>query len=103
MNEALDLYENEDKVISIHAYTYPIKENCLKHFSKNPGCWGWATWKRGWDMFESDGQKLLDELIKRRLIKEFDFNNSYRLKRFASKRKASRIHGQFDGTRQHSY
>ena len=79
MNEALDLYENEDKVISIHAYTYPIKEKLPEtFFQKNPGCWGWATWKRGWDMFESDGQKLLDELIKRRLIKEFDFNNSYR-------------------------
>lgn len=79
MNDALDLYENEDKVISIHAYTYPTKGKVSEtFFLKNPGCWGWATWKRGWDIFESDGQKLLDELIKRKLIKEFDFNNSYR-------------------------
>ena len=79
MNDALDLYENEDKVISIHAYAYPVKKSLPEtFFLKNPGCWGWATWKRGWDMFESDGQKLLDELIKKRLVKEFDYNYSYR-------------------------
>ncbi|MBM2817604.1 MAG: hypothetical protein HW401_194 [Parcubacteria group bacterium] len=79
MNEALDLYGNEEKVISIHAYTYPTKQKLPEtFFLKGADCWGWATWKRGWDMFESDGQKLLDELQKRKLTREFDYNNSYR-------------------------
>ena len=78
MNEALDLYENEEKIIGVHAYTYPTKRKLPEtFFLKNPGCWGWATWKRGWDLFEPDDQKLLDELQKRKLTREFDYNNSY--------------------------
>ena len=25
-------------------------------FVKGADCWGWATWKRGWDLFELDSQ-----------------------------------------------
>ncbi len=78
MNEALDLYENEEKIISIHGYVYPIKQKLPETFLlKGADCWGWATWKRGWDLFETDGRKLLAELKERKLTKEFDFDNSY--------------------------
>lgn len=78
MNKALDLYEKEEKVISIHGYTYPVKKELPEtFFIKNPSCWGWATWKRGWDLFEPDGKKLLDELEEKKLIKEFDFDGTY--------------------------
>jgi len=78
MNEALDFYNNDDRVISIHAYIYPIKEKLPEtFFLRGADCWGWATWKRGWDLFESDGQKLLDELKSKKLIKEFNFSGSY--------------------------
>jgi len=78
MNEALDFYNNDDRVISIHAYIYPIKEKLPEtFFLRGADCWGWATWKRGWDLFESDGQKLLDELKSEKLIKEFNFSGSY--------------------------
>ena len=78
MNEALDLYKNEEKVISIHAYTYPTKQKLPEtFFLKGADCWGWATWKRGWDLFEPDGRKLLRELEERNLLREFDFNGSY--------------------------
>lgn len=77
MNEALDLYEGEDKVISIHGYIYPVgKELPETFFIRGADCWGWATWKRGWDLFESDGQKLLDELVAKNLTREFDFSGS---------------------------
>ena len=78
MNEALDLYEKEEKVISIHGYVYPVKRTLPEtFFIKGADCWGWATWKRGWDLFCSDGKALLKEIEKRNLKKEFDFNNSY--------------------------
>jgi len=78
MNEALDLYEKEDRVVSIHSYIYPIKEKLPEtFFLKGADCWGWATWKRGWDLFEADGQKLLDELISKKLIKLFNWNGAY--------------------------
>lgn len=78
MNEALDLYEKEEKVISIHGYVYPVKRTLPEtFFIKGADCWGWATWKRGWDLFCSDGKALLKEIDKQNLKKEFDFNNSY--------------------------
>lgn len=78
MNGALDLYEEEDRVISIHGYIYPIKKNLPEtFFLKNPSCWGWATWKRGWKLFEPGGKKLLVELERKNLIKEFDFGGTY--------------------------
>jgi hypothetical protein len=46
-------------------------------FIKGADCWGWATWARSWELFELNGQKLLDELQYKKLQKEADFNNSY--------------------------
>lgn len=78
LNQGLNLYENNDDVISIHSYIYPVKKLLPEtYFLKGADCQGWATWKRGWDLFESDGQKLLEELQSRKLTKEFDFSGSY--------------------------
>ncbi|MBU0647427.1 MAG: glycosyltransferase family 2 protein [Patescibacteria group bacterium] len=78
MNETLNLYKNDNEVISIHGFIYPIKEKLPEtFFLRGADCWGWATWKRGWNLFETNGQKLLDELETKRLTQEFDFNNSY--------------------------
>jgi hypothetical protein len=77
MNDGLNIYEEEEKVISIHGYVYPIKGLPEIFFLRGADCWGWATWKRGWDLFEKDGKKLLDELVKRKLTKLFDFNGAY--------------------------
>ncbi len=78
MNEALELYENENDVISIHGYLYPIKEDLPEtFFLKGADCWGWATWKRGWALFEEDGRKLFKEIKDRNLEYEFDFKGSY--------------------------
>ena len=78
MNEALELYKEAQDVISIHGYIYPVKTKLPDtFFLKGADCWGWATWKRGWDLFEADGQKLLAELEQKNLTKEFDFAGSY--------------------------
>jgi hypothetical protein len=80
MNKALEKYNNNENVICIHGYNYPIKNLTMlpdTYFLKGADCWGWATWKRGWDIFEPDGKKLKEQLIKSNQIKEFDFNYSY--------------------------
>ena len=78
MNEALDLYENDEEVISIHGYVYPVKDTLPEtFFLRGADCWGWATWKRGWVLFEPDGSKLLAKLETRQLERDFDFNASY--------------------------
>lgn len=76
MNEALNAYENDKRVASIHAYVYPITELPETFFLRGADCWGWATWTRSWETFESDGRKLLKQINKRGLEREIDYNNS---------------------------
>ena len=77
MNEALELYENEKKVACIHGYIYSIKNLPETFFIKGADCWGWATWKRAWNVFEQDGKKLLKDIKQTNKQREADFNNSY--------------------------
>ncbi len=77
MNDGLNLYENDPEVASIHGYVYPIQGLDKSFFIKGADCWGWATWKRAWDLFEEDGQKLFDELKQNKLLFEFDFYGTF--------------------------
>lgn len=78
MNDALNVYRNEQKVACIHGYVEPHKRPLPEtFFIKGADCWGWATWKRAWDYFNPNGQTLLDELHKRHCEKHFNFDNTY--------------------------
>ena len=56
MNEALNIYRHNDTVISIHGYVYPFKSKLPEtFFLRGADCWGWATWDRGWNLFEQAG------------------------------------------------
>jgi hypothetical protein len=78
MNAALNRFEHDEQVISIHGYVYPVEEVLPEaFFIPGADCWGWATWRRGWALFNSDGQALIKELKDRKLEKAFDFNGSY--------------------------
>ncbi|RNL56867.1 glycosyltransferase [Pedobacter jejuensis] len=61
-NEGLTRYANEDKVMHIGAYMYPLKHDELPEtfFYRAATSWGWATWARAWKNFEPD----IDTLIK---------------------------------------
>ena len=78
MNEALDQFVDDDRVISVHGYVFPVDIKLPEaFFIQGADCWGWATWRRGWEIFEPNGQFLLDELMRRHLIQEFDYNGAY--------------------------
>ena len=78
MNEALEKYADDERVISIHGYVYPVMQSLPEaFFLRGADCWGWATWRRGWAHFNPDGQYLLNELKRRKLIGMFDFNGAY--------------------------
>lgn len=78
MNEALEKYRDDERIVSIHGYVYPVEAALPEaFFLRGADCWGWATWKRGWDLFNPDGQQLLDELRRRGLMHVFDFNGTY--------------------------
>ena len=75
MNSALDLYENDERVGCIHAWNHPLKTkyfNSSTFFLPGADCWGWATWKRSWTLYNSNGIELLDEIVRLKL--EYSFN-----------------------------
>lgn len=75
MNDALDLYANDESVGSISAYLYPVRlprelpDTIMLRF---PMSWGWGTWARCWNLFERDGTKLRDLLKTRRMTGSFN-------------------------------
>jgi hypothetical protein len=78
MNDALAEYAEEEKIISIHGYIYPVQENLPEtFFLRGADCWGWATWKRGWDLFQPDAEKLYEAVQAGGEIKTFDFEGNY--------------------------
>lgn len=77
MNEGLHRYSSDDRIASIHGYALPIPELPETYFLKGADCWGWATWRRAWRHFESDGALLLKQIKNRGLGREFDLDGSY--------------------------
>jgi len=61
-NDALIRYQDEEKVMHIGAYMYPLKSENLPQsfFFRAATSWGWATWARAWEHFEPN----IDTLIK---------------------------------------
>lgn len=64
MNEALQRYEANDKVFQIAGYTFESKKiaDCNKSiFLPFTTSWGWATWQRAWQQFDTgaSGWELL--------------------------------------------
>jgi len=77
MNDGLKLYQDDERVISLHGYSYPIENLPETFFLKGADCWGWATWKQEWSLFEPDGKKLLAQLKQRNLMDRFDFFGAF--------------------------
>jgi hypothetical protein len=91
MNEGLELYANDDRVASIHGYTYPVADSLPEtFFLRGADCWGWATWRRAWQGFRSDGESLLAELRERGLTREFDLDGAYSFTRMLANQVAGR-------------
>ena len=78
MNQALDRYADDARVVSIHGYVYPTLRPLPDYFFlRGADCWGWATWRRGWDLFQPDGARLLDQLEKDGSTHAFDIEGSF--------------------------
>lgn len=93
MNDALNMYESDERVGCIHAWNYALDTSKQKEstfFLRGADCWGWATWKRSWDLFESDGQKLLNEIKERKLEDSFNRNGTHEFVRMLEDQIAGR-------------
>lgn len=69
-NDALIRYHNEEKVMHIGAYMYPLKAENLPEtfFYRAATSWGWATWERAWKDFEPDINKLIARFDRRKRL-----------------------------------
>ncbi len=82
MNDALDFYRDDERVISIHGYVYPVKDSLPEtFFLRGADCWGWATWRRGWKHFNPDGRYLLKELKRQNLLSQFNMGGAFEYSR----------------------
>jgi hypothetical protein len=78
MNDALAKYQHDERVVSVHAYVYPVRRSLPEtFFLRGADCWGWATWRRGWQVFSPDGPALLAGLLENNLTDEFDFRGAF--------------------------
>jgi hypothetical protein len=76
-NEALTRYRNEDRVMHIGAYMYPLKGDTLPEtfFYRAATSWGWATWDRAWTHFEPNIDTLMAQFDGKK-IKAFSIDNT---------------------------
>jgi hypothetical protein len=78
MNTALETYQDDEKVMHISGYMFPIDNADLPEtfFLRTPSCWGWATWNTAWRHFEKNPKKLLGEFSKQ-TINRFNMDGAY--------------------------
>ncbi|MCS6968878.1 MAG: glycosyltransferase [Cytophagales bacterium] len=78
MNEALELYANEPRVMHISGYMFPVEGKLPDTFFYNANsCWGWATWARAWKYFINDPLYLYRQVTKsKNSIRRFNIENS---------------------------
>lgn len=77
MNDGLNTYRNSGKVASIHGYLYPVKTTLPEtFFLRGADCLGWATWKRAWRLLNTDANFLYNEILSRKEMDIFNFNDA---------------------------
>ena len=78
MNDALNLYEQEKKVMNISGFAFDWKTNRLpdSYFIASSSTWGWATWKDRWDLLIKDPGEIYKEVVKRNFQHRFTQNGS---------------------------
>jgi GT2 family glycosyltransferase len=78
MNDALDVYRDEEKAMHISGYMFPVSDTGLPEtfFLRPASCWGWGTWDRAWKCFSKEPRKLLDEFSVQ-AIHRFNLDGSY--------------------------
>ena len=73
MNEGLELYKNDEKVMHISGYMLPLPTKLPDTlFLRVPLSWGWATWDRAWNQYRSNAPELFSELKRMNKLKKFN-------------------------------
>lgn len=92
-NDALDAYEQEEKVMEISGYMYPVKDADKlpeTFFFRVANSWGWATWKRAWNKYNTDIDQLIADFDKDK-IKRFSIDHTENFWKQVKEYKAGKI------------
>lgn len=79
MNQALDLYVDEPKVMQVSGYMFPVSVLVETDavFLPISTSWGWATWNRAWMKFDSIGANIEKLMSDKSLQRKFDLDGAY--------------------------
>lgn len=80
VNQALDLYADEPKVMHISGHLPPVqmpKQLPDTFFFKKTSCWGWGTWATAWQKLNTNTNELLDKVNASGKAKAFNIDGSY--------------------------
>lgn len=78
MNDSLTLYANNDAVMHVSGYMFPVKKRLPDTFFLNTAsCWGWGTWKRAWEKLNLDSGDLIKKIYKNALHSKINLNGAY--------------------------
>jgi hypothetical protein len=67
MNDALELYSDDELVMNVSAYLPSTSYQWMlpeTFFLRHMSCWGWATWRRAWKCAIWDAAELLHRITK---------------------------------------
>ena len=76
MNNALELYKNDEKVFGISGGAFPTNKevNMNTFFLPIMSSWGWATWQRAWQNIVFDASLLIQQLEKKNItVQQYNF------------------------------
>lgn len=81
MNDALDFYEHNERVMHVCGYVrpefgpVPVAEST--YFFYHTTTWGWGTWKRAWDHFNPDPMAVWHAVKARGNIKRLNMDHTF--------------------------
>lgn len=95
INNALIRYKDSQRVMEVSGYRYPVNSaNPRSGFTQHAIGWGWATWKRAWDKFDTSGERLLGEILSSPdLVSRFNLDGAFNFVDMLRQQVAGRIGG----------
>jgi len=78
MNDALDAYEQEERVMHVSGFVFDISNRNLPNsfFLAAPSTWGWATWKDRWQKLNRNAKELFEIAQKNNLYNSITVDGS---------------------------
>lgn len=80
MNGALEKYEYQNNVLQIAGHLSEVPQFANRRAVVPlpwASCWGWATWKRAWNQFDSEAEGWKELANDRRLRRRFNLHGIY--------------------------